>query len=69
MSARALQVALAIEVIWAGFLIYEVHDQRSTAGAPWDFQVQFFAQSWAAPAIAIVVIVWSIETVAKEARR
>jgi hypothetical protein len=69
MSARARQVALAIEVIWAGFLIYEVHDQRPTAGAPWDAQVQFFAQSWAAPAIAIVVIVWLVETVANEARR
>jgi hypothetical protein len=69
MSARALQVAMAIEVIWAGFLIYEVHDQRSTAGAPWDVQVQFVAQSWAAPAIAIVVIVGLIETVAREARR
>jgi hypothetical protein len=68
MSARALQVALAIEVIWAGFLIYEVHDRRSMAGSPWDVQVQFFAQWWAAPAIAIVVIVWLIETVAKEAR-
>jgi hypothetical protein len=69
MSARALQVALAIEVMWAGFLIYEVHHQGATAGAPWDFQVQFFAQSWSAPAIAIVVIVWLVETVAKEARR
>jgi hypothetical protein len=69
MSARALQVALGIEVIWAGFLIYEVHDQRSTAGSPWDAQVQFFAQSWAAPAIAIVVIVWLIGTVAKDAAR
>ena len=69
MSARALQVALGIEVIWAAFLIYDVHHQGSTAGAPWDFQVQFFAQSWSAPAIAIVVLVWLIETVAKEARR
>ena len=69
LSLRALQVALAIEVIWAGFLIYEVHDQRSTAGAAWDLQVQFFAQAWSAPAIAIVVTVWLIEAVIREARR
>jgi hypothetical protein len=69
LSLRALQVALAIEVIWTGFLIYEYHYQRSTAGAPWDLQVQFFAQAWAAPAIAIVVIVWLIEAVIREARR
>jgi hypothetical protein len=69
MSARALQVALAIELIWAGFLIYEVHHQRSTAGTPWDVQVQFFSQWWAAPAIAIVVIAGLIEAVANGARR
>lgn len=68
-SARGLQVALAIEVIWAGFLIYEVHDQISgrrparpgNAGRitmPWDVQVLNFMHDWATPAIAIVVVVW-----------
>jgi hypothetical protein len=65
---RALQTAVAIEVLWAAFVFYEVC-YGPTGSTPWDSQVQFFAAWWAAPAIAIVVIVWLIDVVAREARR
>ena len=57
---RALEVALALEVLWAAFLVYEVHWRREMSSFPWDEQVLFFAQFWAAPAIAILVIVWLV---------
>ena len=58
---RALEVALALEVLWAAFLVYEIHWQRwSMSSLPWDEQVRFFAKLWAAPAIAILVIVWLV---------
>ena len=57
---RALEVALALEILWAAFLVYEVHWRRPTGVSPWDQQVLFVSQLWAAPAIAIVVIVWLI---------
>lgn len=60
---RAVEVALALEILWAGFLIYDVHWRRPTGAFPWDQQLLFTSQVWAAPAIAIVVIVWLVRAV------
>ena len=63
LTARAMLVALVAEVIWAGFVGYEVH--RAYAGPnvarlsmPCDVQVLNFMRTWAEPAIAILMIVW-----------
>jgi hypothetical protein len=42
---------------------YDVHWRRLTGTAPWDQQVLFFSQVWAAPAIAIVVMAWLVRAV------
>ena len=57
---RALEVAVALEILWAAFLLYEVYWKRPLRSAPWDQKVLFLASAWAAPAIAIVVIVWLV---------
>ena len=62
---RALEVAVALEILWAAFLLYEVYWKRPLRSAPWDQKILFLASAWAAPAIAIVVIVWLV----KAARR
>jgi hypothetical protein len=49
-----------MEVLWAAFLVYEVFWKRPLRSAPWDQKVLFLASAWAAPAIAIVVIVWLV---------
>jgi hypothetical protein len=64
--ARVLQVAVALELVWAVFLGYEVHrqfagSQLSRFGVPWDVKVLTFMQQWAAPAIAIVVAAWVVD--------
>jgi hypothetical protein len=56
---RALEVALALEILWAAFVVYDIH-WRPTGSAPWDQEVLFGSQIWAAPAIATVVIVWLV---------
>jgi hypothetical protein len=60
---RALEVTLGLEILWAAFLVYDVHWRRPTGTAPWDEQVLFISQVWAAPAIAIVVMVWLVRAV------
>ncbi|HKV69120.1 MAG TPA: hypothetical protein VJN72_13605 [Gaiellales bacterium] len=62
---RGLEVAVALEILWAAFLLYEVYWKRPLRSAPWDQKILFLASAWAAPAIAIVVIVWLV----KAARR
>jgi hypothetical protein len=57
---RALEAAVALEVLWAAFLVYEVFWTRPLRPVPWDQKVLFLASAWAAPGIAIVVIVWLV---------
>lgn len=66
LTARALQVAVALEVLWAVLVAHEVHRVYSGPSIgritmPWDVQVLNFMHDWAAPAIAIVAIVWLVD--------
>jgi hypothetical protein len=71
-SRRAAQMAVAIEIAWALFLAYEIHSHAqyavfgSTLG--WDVQIANFILQWAAPAIAIVVVTWLIDTALRQAK-
>jgi putative hemolysin len=63
LTLRALLVAVVLEMLWAGLVAYEVHrvfvgPTIGRASMPWDVQALNFMDDWAAPAIAIVVIVW-----------
>lgn len=74
LTARAVRVAVVIEVLWAILVAYESHDLyvgpfHGRISQPWDVQLLDFARTWAAPAIAIVVIVWLAEQAAGELRR
>jgi hypothetical protein len=60
---RALELALALEILWAAFLVYDVHWRRLAGSVPWNEQVLFVSQVWAGPAIAIVVVVWVVRAV------
>lgn len=51
---------MALEILWAAFLLYEVYWKRPLRSVPWDQKILFLASAWAAPAIAIVVIVWLV---------
>ena len=62
-TVRALQVAVVLEVLWAGLVAYEVHRVFSgpfvgRISMPWDVQVLNFMRDWATPALAIVAVVW-----------
>jgi hypothetical protein len=71
-SRQAVQVAIAVEIAWALFLAYEIHShaQYATFGATlgWDVQLANFILQWAAPAIAIVVVTWLVDTAVRQAR-
>ena len=63
LTAQAVRVAVALEVLWAVLIAYRSHDvytgpSNSRLSMPWDVQLLNFARTWAEPAIAIVVIVW-----------
>lgn len=60
MSVRGIQTALALEAAWAVFLGYEIH-HRGFGVDGWQLQLLNFIAEWAAPAIAIVVIVWFVD--------
>ena len=74
LTAQAVRVAVALEVLWAVLVAYESHDvytgpSNSRLSMPWDVQLLNFARTWAEPAIAIVVIVWLADYAARELRR
>lgn len=63
MSLRGVQIALALEAAWAVFLAYEIHHHSTGGfgGLGWQIQLVNFIAEWAAPAIAIVVMVWFVD--------
>ncbi len=71
-SRPAVQIAVALEIAWALFLAYEIHShaQYATFGATlgWDVQLANFILQWAAPAIAIVVITWLVDTAFRQSK-
>jgi signal recognition particle receptor subunit beta len=73
LTTRALQLLIALEVVWAAFLGYEVHDVfvgpgHARASFVWDLQLQNFMHDWALPAIAIVVVVWFADLAVSQSR-
>jgi len=63
MSPRGVQAVLVIEAVWAVFLAYEIHHHNGGAfgGLGWQLELLNFIASWAAPAIAIVVVGWFVD--------
>ena len=60
MSLRGVRIALALEAAWALFLGYEIRHTGFAIGG-WQLELLNFVTSWAAPAIAIVVVVWFVD--------
>jgi hypothetical protein len=68
-DVSVLQAAIGVEGLWAGFLAYEVHWVRPTQSASLSFQIEFFAHRWAAPAVAIALLVALVNAAARAAWR
>jgi hypothetical protein len=73
-TARAVRIAVVLEVLWAMFVAYESHDAyagpfHGRVTSPWDLQLLNFGHTWAEPAIAIVAVVWFADYAARELRR
>ena len=60
MSLRGVQIALALEAASALFLGYEIRHAGFGIGG-WQLEVLNYTQAWAAPASAIVVVVWFLD--------
>jgi putative hemolysin len=74
-TVRALQVAVVLEVLWAGLVAYEVHRAVFSApfvgrfSMPWDVQILNVMRDWANPALAIVAVVWLADIGVSELHR
>jgi hypothetical protein len=54
-TARAVQIAVAIEVAWAIYAAYVVHHYTPQT---WRLAIINFVDTWAHAAVAIVVMTW-----------
>jgi hypothetical protein len=65
-TARAVQVAVAVEAAWALYLLYIVHHYEHL---PWRLEVANYVNSWANGAIAIVVVTWLLSVALTQPHR
>ena len=54
-TARAIQIAVALEVIWAVYAAYVIHHYTPLT---WRLAIVNFVDTWAHAAVASVVMTW-----------
>jgi hypothetical protein len=57
-TARAVQVAVALELAWATFLLYVTHHYEHQS---WRLVAVNVINGWADAAVAIVVVTWLVD--------
>ncbi len=64
-TARAVQIAVAVEAVWAIYAAYVVHHY---ALQNWRITILNFVDTWVHAAVALVVLTWLVDIAVTQVR-